>query len=452
MVFVDRSASGRFPLAGSMFDLKRDALGTLTRAQREHGDMVRFTTGIGGVRAELLCTFSAEGVQQVLATQAANFCKDTIVYREVRDSFGNGLLTSLDEDHRRQRRLAQPLFTRRRVDSYAAAFAAEANALLEAWRRVPDGVVDVAKEMSTFTLTTVGNILFGSDMETIADVVNRSYRLVSSYTVRRGYSPVRFPRSWPTPGNRRAAAAQRELYGVCDALIAKRSATGAVGEDLLSMLTTAENAEDGVLSPDEIRDQVLIFLLAGQETTATSMAYALHVLALHPDIQERAREEVDHALGGRLPTAADLELLPYLAMVFNEAMRLYPAGPVTARRALTDTQIEGYPIPAGSDVLIAAWVTHRHPRYWDDPLRCDPLRFTAENEASRPRYAYFPFGGGPRACIGQHFAKLNALLPLAMIVRSYELTVVDRDVPLDAGITLATMGPLRCQLTPRRTG
>src|SRR5258706_4763668 len=164
---INRIVPAKIPLAGSMFDLKRDTLGALLRAQPEPGDVVRFATGPPGLRAEYLCVFSAEGVQHMLTTNAANFRRDTVAYGEVRDSIGNGLFTSQDESYRRQRRLVQPLFTRRRVESYAEAFAAEAGMLVEDWRGVPDGVVDVAKEMSAFTLRTVGTILFGADMDAV---------------------------------------------------------------------------------------------------------------------------------------------------------------------------------------------------------------------------------------------------------------------------------------------
>jgi cytochrome P450 len=444
-------ALAQLPRAGSMFELKRDALAALIRAREEHGDVVRFSTGPPGLRAEVYCVFSAEGVQQVMAAEASNFRKDTVVYSEVRESFGNGLLTSQDSDYLRQRRLVQPLFTRRRVDGYAEEFIAEAASLVEAWRYAPDGVVDLAQEMSAFTLRTVGVILFGADMEAATSVIQRSYQYISQYAVGRGYSPVRIPRSWPTAANRRAAAAHKELYAVCDALIAKRAATGPIGEDLLSLLTSAGNAEDGTLDAGEIRDQVLIFILAGQETTATALAFTLHLLACYPEVQAQARAEVDRVLSHGRPSAADLDALPYLMTVFKEAMRLYPPGPVTARRAVKDTTIGGHTIPAGSDVIVAPWVTHRHPRYWDDPERFDPSRFTPENESSRPRYAWLPFGGGPRACIGQHFAMLNAMLPLAMLLQTYELEAVDTDVPVAGGITLTTLGSLRCRLTPRQT-
>ncbi|MFI8101422.1 cytochrome P450 [Streptomyces sp. NPDC086023] len=435
------------PLLGSLFDLKKSTIDTLLRAQREHGDVVRIWGGPPGLRAEVHAVFSAEGAQRVLATESANFRKDNRFYQELRDSFGNGLLTAQDEDYLRQRRLVQPLFTRRRVDGYAEAVTQETARMTDAWGED----VELIGEMTRFTLRAVARILFGADVEAAVAVVERSFPVIGDYVLRRGYAPVNLPRHWPTPDNRRAAAATAELYAVCDRIIAERRAAGAgvdgdPGQDLLTLLAEAESAEDGTFDASELRDQVLIFLLAGHETTATSLAFALHLLARHPEEQDRAREEVRRVLGGRTPTAADLDALPYLTQVLKEAMRLYPAAPVIGRRAVADTEIDGYVIPAGADVLVAPWVTHRNPLYWPDPERFDPSRFTPEEEKGRPRYAWFPFGGGPRACIGQHFSMLESVLTLAMVLDGYELTAVDTEVPVNAEITLRPEGPARCRL------
>ncbi|MGW0389914.1 cytochrome P450 [Streptomyces sp. NPDC003042] len=440
------------PLLGSLFDLKSDSLGTYLRAQQRHGDVVRITAGPPGLRAELYCVFSAEGAQRVLATDSANFRKDNPFYQEVRDSFGNGLLTSQDEDYLRQRRLVQPLFTRRRVDGYAAAVAAETEATTAAWGKAADGIVDVSDEMMRLALRAVARILFGTDVEATVDVVDRCFPVITEYVLRRGYSPANIPRSWPTPANRRAAAAMDELYAVCDKIISeRRRGAGAAegehdGEDLLTMLAAAQSADDDAFDATELRDQVLIFLLAGHETTATSLAFALHLLGRHPEEQARAREEIVRVLGDRTPQAADLDRLPYLTQVLKEAMRLYPAAPVIGRKAVAATRIGEHTIPAGADVIIAPWVTHRHPAYWSEPDRFDPDRFTAEAEAARPRYAWFPFGGGPRACIGQHFSMLESVIALAMILRTYEFEAVDTEIPVSAGITLRTAGPSRCRI------
>ncbi|MFE1553531.1 cytochrome P450 [Streptomyces sp. NPDC058734] len=437
------------PLLGSLFDLKADSLGTYERARQRHGDVVRISAGPPGLRAELYCVFSAEGAQRVLASEAGNFRKDNAFYQELRDSFGNGLLTSQDADYMRQRRLVQPLFTRKRVDGYAGAVAAETGSTLAAWAEARDGIVDVSAEMMHLALRAVSRILFGADVDATVGVVDRCFPVITEYVLRRGYSPANLPRTWPTPGNRRAAAALDELYAVCDEIIAQRlgaRAGQAEGEDLLTLLAGARGEDDAAFDPAELRDQVLVFLLAGHETTATSLAFALHLLGRHPEEQARAREEVRSVLGERVPGAGDLERLPYLTQVLKEAMRLYPAAPVIGRKAVAATEIGGHTVPAGADVIVAPWVTHRHPRYWKDPERFDPDRFAPEAEAGRHRYAWFPFGGGPRACIGQHFSMLESVIALAMLLRAYEFEAVDREVPVSAGITLRAEGPARCRI------
>ncbi|MET9375762.1 cytochrome P450 [Streptomyces sp. NPDC002992] len=442
------------PLLGSMFDLKNDSLGTFLNSQRAHGDVVRITAGPPGMRGVVYGVFSAEGAQQVLATESANFRKDNHFYQEVRESFGNGLLTSQDEDYLRQRRLVQPLFTRRRVDSYAEAIAAEVGAVTAGWRTAADSTVDVLDEMTRLALRAVARILFGTDVEAAVEIVERAFPVMGEYVLRRGFSPVNIPRDWPTPGNRRAAAAHEELYAVCDRIIAERRAAGqdagdGGGQDLLSLLAEAESAEDGSFDASELREQVLVFLLAGHETTATSLGFALHLLALHPEQRKRAHEEVDRVLAGRTPGAADLDALPYLTRVLKEAMRLFPAAPAIGRRAVAATEIGGHTIPAGADVIVAPWVTHRHPAYWEDPERFDPERFTPEAEAGRPRYAWFPFGGGPRACIGQHFSMLESVIALAMILQEYDLEAIDTEIPVSSAITLRATGPARCRVRSR---
>ncbi|MGA5498416.1 cytochrome P450 [Streptomyces cinereoruber] len=440
------------PLLGSMFDLKNDSLATFLRARREHGDVVRIIAGPPGIRATVYGVFSAEGAQQVLAGESVNFRKDNAFYQEVRKSFGNGLLTSQDEDYLRQRRLVQPLFTRRRVDGYAAAIAAEVATLTGEWRDAGAESVDVLQEMARLALRAVARILFGTDVDAAVRIVERSFPELGAYVLRRGFSPLNVPRHWPTPGNRRAATVHRALYEVCDRIIAERRSSGRAsdeGDDLLTLLIGAESAEDGSFDATELREQVLVFLLAGHETTATSLGFALHLLALHPEERKRAQEEVDRVLAGRTPGAADLDALPYVTRVLKEAMRLFPAAPAIGRRAVAATEIGGVAIPAGADVVVVPWVTHRHPDYWEDAERFDPDRFTPEAEAARPRYAWFPFGGGPRACIGQHFSMLESVIALAMILQRYDFEAVDTEVPLTSAITLQAAGPARCRLIPR---
>ncbi|MFC5663400.1 cytochrome P450 [Kitasatospora misakiensis] len=466
------------PLVGSLFDLTRRPLRTYLDARRDYGDVVRFVAGPPGLRAEFYAVFSPTGAHQVLGSEAANFRKDNSFYEELRSSLGNGLLTSQDGDYTRQRRLIQPLFTRRRVDGYAAAVGLECAALADRWRAAPGGVVDVAEEMSRFALRTVSRILFGADVEAAVEVVHRSFPVLGEFVLERGFAPVRVPRAWPTPANRRGAAAQRDLYAVCDRIIAERAlrrlagpgsrvgrsgeaveGSGAAGtadavghagpDDLLELLTRARGEDGERLDPAELRDQVLIFLLAGHETTATSLAFALFLLAKHPEQRRRAREEVDAVLAGREPTAADLEALPYLTRVLKEAMRLYPAASQMGRSSVAESVIDGYVVPAGAQVILAPWVTHRHPDHWEQPDRFDPDRFLPEREKERHRYAWYPFGGGPRACIGQQFSMLESVLALGALLRDFDFEAVDRGVRLGQAITLRVLSPMRVRLTPR---
>ena len=219
-------------------------------------------------------------------------------------------------------------------------------------------------------------------------------------------------------------------------------------EDLLSLLVGARDRGEQ-LDDAEIRDQVLIFLLAGHDTTAIALTFALYLLGRHPDAQRRVREEVDAVLGDRTPGAEDVDGLPYTTMVLKEAMRLYPPAWGLGRRTVAGDSIDGFEIPPGSDVVVSAWVTHRHPAFWEDPERFDPERFAPEREAERHRHAYFPFGAGPRACIGQYFSMLEAVIALAVIAQRYELASATDRIPLAPRITLNPGAPVPCRLTPR---
>jgi cytochrome P450 len=439
------------PVLGSALDLRRDILGTYERARRAHGDVVRFVIGPPGVRATVYALFHPDAVRRVLASEADGYRKDNRFYQEVRWALGDGLLNSQDETWLRQRRFIQPLFTRRRIAGYARSMAEEARDLTRRWRELSAGgnPIDLHAEMSRVTLRVVGRLLFGSDLERAVAVVGDAFPVLGEYARRRAFAPFRVPHSWPTPSNRRAQRARNAVYGVCDELIADRRATGHGGNDLLSLLVAARDGDER-LDDAEIRDQILIFLLAGHDTTAIALTFALHLLGLHRDAQRRVRGEVDAVLGDRAPTADDVESLAYTTMVLKEAMRLYPPAWGLGRRTGGGDSIDGYDIPPGSDVAVSAWVTHRHPDFWEEPARFNPERFAPERESGRHRHAYFPFGAGPRACIGQYFSMLEAAIALAVIVRDYELTSLGEHVPLAPRITLHAAAPVPCRLTPRR--
>jgi cytochrome P450 len=437
---------GGSPLLGVLPDLRRDVLGTLERARRERGDVVRLVAGPPRVQSTTFAFFHPDAVRRVMATEADRYRKDNTFYKEIRWALGDGLLNSQDDRWLRQRRFIQPLFTRRRIAGYAEAMGEEAETLKDRWRaRVAAGQpIELHAEMSRVTLRIVGRLLFGADVERAVPVVARVFPLLGEYARRRAYSPVRLPRDWPTPANRRAAAAREEIYGVCDELIAERRLSGSGGEDLLSLLIAARDGDER-LDDAEIRDQVLIFLLAGHDTTAIALTFALHLLGRQAGAQARVRAEAAE-LDGRAPGAADVER--YTTMVLKEAMRLYPPAWGFGRRSSAADEVNGHLVPAGSDVIVSPWVTHRHPAFWDAPERFDPERFTPEREAERHRHSYFPFGAGPRACIGQYFSMLEAAILLAVIVRDHELTSLTGDVPLAPRITLHPAAPVLSRLRP----
>ncbi len=434
-------------LLGSALDLRRDVLGACERAFADYGDVVWFRAGPPGRRREICLLFHPDAAHRVLAGFSLNYRKDTLLYSEIRGAFGDGLLTSQDADWQHQKRFLQALFTHKRVAGYATAMGEQVDELVQRWRSLAPGTVDLREEMTGLTLRVVCRALFGDDLGQALPVVQQAFGPLAEALVRRAASPVRLPLRWPTPGNRRLTRAQQALYAVCDEIIARRRTASARREDLLGLLVDARD-DGNALTDSEVRDQVLIFLLAGHETTSTALTFTLRLLGRHPDVQERVRDEVD-AIGG-IPTAQDATRLPYTTMALKEAMRLYPSAPLMARRAVADDQLCGYHIPAGTDVVLAPWVIHRHPAFWDEPERFDPERFTPEREKARHRYAWFPFGGGPHSCIGQHFSMLESTIALAGLVREFEFTAPADDPRCTANITLRPTTGVPCLVTPRR--
>lgn len=434
-------------LLGSARALRSDMLRACERAFREGGDVVRFAVGPPGLRREMWMLFHPDGAQRVLAGNAANYRKDNLFYAEVRDAFGDGLLTSQDEEWQRQKRFLQPLFTQRRVNGYAAAMGDQIADLSGGWRARPPGVVDLHEAMTHLTLKVVCRVLFGNDVDQVLPVVRRAFGPLGESVRRRAMGAVRTPLSWPTGVNRQLVRTRRMLHGVCDEIIADRRARGSGGPDLLGLLVDARDS-GAALSDAEVRDQVLVFLLAGHETTSTALTYTLHLLGRHPQVQDRIRAEA--ATVDAPPAAEQAMRLTYTTMVLKEAMRLYPSAPAIGRRSVADDEVGGYRIPAGTDVMLMPWVTHRHPQFWDGPERFDPERFAPEREKARHRYAWFPFGGGPRACIGQYFSMLESTIALATLVGAFTFEAVGDEPPCTNHITLRPTQGVPSLVTPCR--
>jgi cytochrome P450 len=314
------------PVLGSALDLRKSQIRTYERVMREHGDVVKLVVGPPGVRFDLYCVFHPDGVKAVLAGSREGYSKGNRFYQQIAQSFGWGLLTSEGELWRRQRRLVQPLFTRRQIAAYAELMAEEAAAVAGRWDRATRNgwSVDANAEMVGLALRVVGRAIFGDDVARAGAVLDSAFPVLNRHTFRRAMSPLAPPASWPTPDNRRAARARRALYEVVDELIAHRQRAGADGEDLLSRLLLARDPDTGeAMDLQQVRDEALIFLLAGHETTSTALTFTLHLLGRHPSEQQLVLDELDAVLDGRPPTLDDAPALERTAMAIKEAMRLY---------------------------------------------------------------------------------------------------------------------------------
>jgi cytochrome P450 len=347
----------------------------------------------------------------------------------------------------RQRRLAQPAFHRPRLAGYADVMVDATAKMLVRWR--PLTAVDVGPEMSRLALAVAGRTLFSRDVSDEADSVGREFPVVGHYLEQRFNRPFTTPPLWvPTPLNLRFKRALRALNGIVDGLIRERRREGRDHGDLLSMLMHARDEETGHgMTDEQLRSETLTFLMAGHETSATALTWTFFLLATHPAVRERARQEARTALGERAPALADVARLDYTRMVIEEAMRLYPPIWALPRQAVAADEIGGYAIPAGSTVGLCSYITHRHPDVWESPDVFDPERFTAARVAQRPKGAYFPFLAGPHQCIGNEFAMVEMRLVVAMVLREFDLELLPgQDVRVKASIVLKPSGPVRLAL------
>ncbi len=432
--------------------LSRDQLGTYEELVAEYGDVVRLTLGIPGLRRVIYLVTHPDAVEQILAGDPDGYSKNTPFYEEIGAYLGNGLLTSGGRQWRQQRRTVAPLFSHRRIAGYVDVMAEEANRLADRWdaAATSNAPLDVGEGMVDYALRTVGRVLFGTDVDAAVPVIRETFPTLNEHVRRRGISPLRLPRSWPVPSQIRATKAQRALYDVVDAVIDRRARETAPGRDLISLLLAARDPETGTrMSPQEIRDQVLIFLLAGHETTSTALTFTIDLLGRNQDAQAAVQREIAEVLADRSPRAGDIGALAVTSRAVKEAMRLYPPAYAIGRFAETELTIGGHHIPAGSLLLLCPWVTHRRTDFWPDPERFDPGRFEPSLEAGRPRYAYFPFAGGLRGCIGAHFAMTEAVVAVTTLLARFSVTSEPVDIPLSTDITLRPGAPVHCHVRRR---
>ncbi|MEU7971640.1 cytochrome P450 [Micromonospora sp. NPDC049089] len=397
--------------------MNRDRLGMMTSAAQRYGDAARLPVG-----PKSLYFFNhPDHAKHVLADNAANYHKG-IGLVHARRALGDGLLTSEGELWRKQRKVIQPAFQSRRIAAQAGQVAEEAAALVERLRRRAGDVVDMSDEMTSLTLGVLGRTLLDTDLGRFP-TIGGDFAAVQDQAMFELATLSAVPPVLPLPRQLRFRQSRRRLEGIVDQLVTERGSADDDRADVLSRLIASAGRErDPRIGRARLRDELVTLLLAGHETTASTLSWTLYLLDRHPEARERLREEVVSVLGDRLPTMDDLGRLRYTSMVLEEVMRLYPPVWLLPRKALSEDEVGGYHVPAGADVLICTYTLHRNPRFWDDPERFDPERFDPARSVDRPRYAYIPFGAGPRFCVGNHLGLMEATFATALLVRDLRLT------------------------------
>jgi cytochrome P450 len=399
--------------------ISRDPLKFMMKVAKDFPDVAHFK--LGPQHTFLLS--HPDHIQNVLVAHDWNFLKGRGLQR-AKKVLGKGLLTSEGNFHRRQRRLSQPSFHRQRIAGYAATMAEYTARRREQWQ---DGETrDIAQEMMSLTLAIVAKTLFDADVETeareIGQALSEVLEMFSTFS-----SPLtEVLDKLPLPKNRRVQQAKMRLDETIYRIIEERRGTSEDRGDLLSMLMLAQDTEGdgGGMSDEQLRDEVMTLFLAGHETTANALTWTWYLLSEHPEIEARMHAEIDSLLEGKLATVDDVKRLPYTEMVLTEAMRLYPPVWVMGRRTISGYKAGKYYVPAKSIILLSQYVMHHDERYYPEPEKFDPERWTPEQRAGRPKYAYFPFGGGPRMCVGEQFAWMEGILLIATIAQKWKLRLV----------------------------
>jgi cytochrome P450 len=436
-------------LLGCLGQIRGGPLGLYSRAWREHGDYVRIRV-LPGVFISLLT--HPDAVEHVLQKNHKNYRKPDLFNRTLGLLTGNGLVTSEGDLWLRQRRLMQPAFHRQHLARLAPPMVAAAETFVrEREAAGPGQVVDVLDEMMRLGLRVAGTTLFSTDISNEADAIGPAFRTAFSHISYRMNTPPPVPLWLPTPRNRAFRRAKALLDRVVLEIIEARRKATTRPDDLLSLLLAAQDEETGAgMTDQQLKDEVLTLLTAGHETVGAALSWAWYLLGQHPQAQNDLADEVRGVLQGRSPTGDDLAQLPLTRAVFEESMRLYPPAHGQPREAIRTDEINGFTIPARTTVVLSQWVTHRHPDFWEDPEKFRPERFLPGQAANRPKFAYFPFGGGPRVCIGNTFAMLEGPLVLATIIQRFRVELVPgQTITPDPTFTLRPKPGVKVALGPR---
>jgi cytochrome P450 len=415
--------------------------------QQRYGRVCRLELAAPGVPTVVFVS-SAAGAHDVLAVKDGSLDKTGKVHRESR-LFGMNSFNMAHADWTPRRRTLQPVFTRQHVESYAGHMSAVAAEMAAGWN---DRGVDLDHEMRHVTLEVLGRSLFGVPLGGDASQrLAQALPTMLTYITRRITSPVTASPGMPTPARHRFRKALGVVQSVVEeAVAAYRRDPDHSPAELIRLLHEARDPHTGAqLTSEEIRDELIVFLIAGHDTTATTLTYALWQLGHHPELQDAVADEVA-GLGHERLQAADLHALPLTTRVLHESMRLCPAAPALGRRVMRDTVIDGYLVPAGSEVLLSIYALHRDPEAWDDPLTFDPDRFLPERADARDRWQYLPFGGGPRKCVGANFAMLEAVIGLATLVRQVEVVSLLPTFDVALPFTMTAAGEVPARVTRRQ--
>lgn len=433
-----------FPLAG-ILAYRRGPHVFFENLSRRYGDISYFR--FSGLDAFMIN--HPDYIKDVLVTNHKHFKKGLALQRAKR-LLGEGLLTSEGEFHRRQRRLAQPAFHRQRIASYGAVMTDYATRTSARWQN--GETLDISEEMMRLTLAIVGKTLFDADVESEAEEVGEAMNVVMGLFDTLTIPFFELLEKLPLPQMQRFKKARAKLDRIIYRLIEERRRSGADRGDLLSMLLLAEDEEgqSGGMTDAQVRDEALTIFLAGHETTANALTWTWYLLSQHPAVEARVHEELETVLGSRPPTVDDFPRLRYTEMVLAESMRLFPPAWAIGRLALDECSLAGYSVPRGSLVLMSQYVMHRDARFFPDPERFDPERWTPAARESRPQFSYFPFGGGPRRCIGEGFAWLEGVLLIATLAQQWQMRLVhNHPVGLRPVITLRPRHGMRMVITAR---
>jgi cytochrome P450 len=433
------TTQGGPPVAAAEFDVGStdDSLERMIQLFAEHGDIYRVY--VPARKAYTYVVHHPEDIKRILVSNHRNYTKGVGLDR-VKILLGNGIMTSEGEFWRRQRMMMQPLFHRRVVGGFAETIAAATDALLERWEELArrGESVNLTEEMSELTLKIVLRAIFGRDLERMsAELGGNPFEVVTKEQARNLQFAYKF----------------RSLTRLVAGLIARRRTDGEEHFDYVAMLMSARDKETGApMSERELIDEIMTLIVAGHETTASGLNWTWYLLAQHPQVEAKLHAEIDAAAqaDARAPSLLQLERLPYLRQVIDEALRLYPPGWVLSRRTIGPDVLCGYTIAAGTNVLLPLYLLHRHPRYWPEPDQFRPERFAPEHEAERPRFAYMPFAAGPRHCIGETFALYEMLMHVQRVARRLRLVhVPGPPLALEALINLRTRHPVIMRLERR---